>query len=183
MRSRRLAILTTIPLGVIALGLFVPPIVRSRGRFVDSPFLDGVSMMWWIHGAAAGLALLTAAWAIRRRPPRPWSFVVALALIAAAAYPQIAFARFAISDHWTPGILGIAGVFAGTVGFVALAWQRRDWQRQLALVGAYAFVALPYGCPVLMGMFNVWGGGVTFLVAEATLLALVLRGTLSRGER
>lgn len=66
------------------------------------------------------------------------------------------------------------------VGFLVIARRARGWRRWIAILGAYAVVALPYGCRMVAALPNEWSGGVTFVVAEAALLALVVRALWPR---
>jgi hypothetical protein len=63
------------------------------------------------------------------------------------------------------------------VTFQAL-WMR-GWDRMLWLLGAFAIAALPYSCPLVPGMFNLFSGGIVYLMADLTVLALFIRGLLA----
>jgi hypothetical protein len=53
----------------------------------------------------------------------------------------------------------------------------------LGLVGALAVAALPYSCPLVPGMFNLFSGGLVYAFAVATLLVLFGRGLAATAAR
>ena len=75
------------------------------------------------------------------------------------------------------GAIGIKQIFGQYGAFNAL--RTRGWQRMLGLLAALAIASLPYGCPLVPGMFNMFSGGLVFVLAELTIFALFLRGMLA----
>jgi hypothetical protein len=56
------------------------------------------------------------------------------------------------------------------------ALRMRGWDRMSWLLGAFAIAALPFSCPLVPGIFNLFSGGIVYLIADLTLLALFVRG-------
>jgi hypothetical protein len=175
--SRRAAVLAVIPLATIAIGFFVKPIVRaSNGAEMTAPFEEPGMLALGYHPTALLLALVTVSYLARRRAPGLIAELVAYTGMLWCAASQVAivatvFGEPAAGDY--PFAIGAIATLAGSIAFVVLARQRRDWDRWLCLLGGYAFISLPYGCPRIMGMFNEWSGGLMFVVAELALLTIV----------
>lgn len=174
------AMLALVPLAVIAIGFFVPPILLSHSRLpVMSPYAEGGSLFGALHAAAAVLAGVTIACRVRGRAPAGPALWLAVVATIAAGYVPALLLYYTVTE--APALaVGAAATVIVALGFGRIALRRDGWRRWMALLGAYAVLALPYGCPIIAGAFNEWSGGVTFVAAEVTLLVLVVRAL---GER
>ena len=70
-------------------------------------------------------------------------------------------------------VLALAVSLVAPTALLALAFRRSGWDRWVRVLGAYALVVAMFGCPLIPGAFNLFSGGLTFLLADATLLVLV----------
>ncbi|HEY1556260.1 MAG TPA: hypothetical protein VGF94_15600 [Kofleriaceae bacterium] len=173
--ERRRAALALVPLGVIAVGLVVPPIVSAPAHVaVISPWQDGWQMFWWVHLAAGVLAVLGAVAVWRRIAPGPVIVSIACVAIAGMLYAPARLLQFAWHDEHALAALFAAELVAG-VALLVLAWRATGWRRWMHLLGAYAALTVHYGCPVVTGMLDAFSGGVTFIAALATLAVLAGR--------
>lgn len=179
-RTRRIVALAAIPLGVIALGMFAAVLVPYgwplKWRTVVTPFDDGFSPFHVIH-AGAGILAVAIAVANRRHAP-PGAFAVAVALlviVGASVGTMIAVKGFLDGNYWTHVLVFVAPVaVAPVIAFNAL--RARGWDRMLGLLGSFAIAALPYSCPLIPGMFDLFSGGLVYFTALVTLLGLFARG-------
>jgi hypothetical protein len=179
--SRGEAVAAIIPLLVIALGLVTPPVLlQHRAHVVPiSPLEDGFGPLWAIHITALLLALIALVCAkARAEPGRGATIVAALGTLATLHLPVTMIRVVGGADWWLTVVS--AAVIANAVAALAIAWRVRGWRGWLWALGAYGIAALPYACPLWPGMFNEFSGGLTFLVADVTLLALVVLGLRRR---
>ncbi len=115
--------------------------------------------------------------AIRRgTPPGTVATVIALlAILGATIMTSIAVKVFSDGGYWTRVLVFAAPVAISlVVAFHAL--RVRAWDRMLLLLGAFAIAALPYSCPLVPGMFDLFSSGAIYLAADLTVLVLFLRG-------
>ncbi|MEO8551781.1 MAG: hypothetical protein ABI678_17510 [Kofleriaceae bacterium] len=177
--ARRHVELMVLPLGVIAVCLLASVLVPYGSPLawmtVTTPLTD-LSPFLLIHVSAA----LTAFGIVRasRRDVAPDAFAVVavlLGIIAATVMTAWAVKVFADANAWTPVLAFVAPLcITPVLAFHAL--RVRGWDRMLGLVGAFAVAALPYSCPLVPGMFNLFSGGLVYLLAVVTLLVLFGRG-------
>jgi hypothetical protein len=181
--SRRHVVLTVVPLAVIALGFFASVLVPygypPKWMTVVRPF-EELSPFLIIHAGAAGLALAIAHAARRGSSPGALAIVSALiGILAATIMTGIAVGVFVDAGYWTHALAFAAPVAVALVlAFHAL--RLRGWDRVLFAVGAFAIAVLPYGCPLIPGMFNLFSAGLAYLAADLTLLVVVARGMRTR---
>jgi len=130
-------------------------------------------------GVVAGALALAA-----RRDSAPGVVAIVFALIgmlASTIMTGIAVKVFADGGLWTHVMVFVAPMaVAPVLAFNAL--RMRGWDRMLLLVGAFAIAALPYGCPLIPGMFNLFSGGLVYLAAWGTVLVLFVRGMTLRAS-
>lgn len=177
--ARRHVTLMVIPLAVIALGMFAAVLVPYgypvQWMTVTTPIAD-LSPFVAIH-AGAGILAIAIVLASRRGAP-PGNAVTALALLAilaATVMTVIAVKVFSDANAWTAVLVFVAPVaIALVISFHAL--RMRGWDRMLFLLGAFAIAALPYSCPLVPGMFNLFSGGLVYAAAVLTVLVLFVRG-------
>lgn len=178
-RARLATRLALIPLLVIALGFFLPPIVRELREAAVSPYEDGgwgALLIPPIHLTAFVLAVLSLVAGYRREAPGVASVVVAiLAIVASGALLGVEVVAVGFDDGAAIFTLGAIGISVLTAAVVVVALRRTAWQRWVGLLAAYALAASYYGCPLYLGMFNLFSGGVVFILADVTLLVLTLR--------
>jgi hypothetical protein len=179
--AKRHVVLAAAPLAVIASGILAAPLVvvgyPAHVVMIVRPFEDGFSPFFAIYLAAAVLAVMS--WrAARRTEPAPRHTAVAvvatIAVLATMAIP--------VGFYLESGYLGQAVLFA--LPIVASVWclvrglRQGGWTRVLWLLGAFAAAGLPYGCPLIPGMFNLFSGGLVFELADLTVLALAAFGVM-----
>lgn len=181
--ARRHVALMVVPLAVIAIGVFAAVLVPYgwpiRWMTVVTP-LEDPSPLLLVH-VAAGILAVALALAVRR-DVAPGVLVIAVALLSTLgmdAMTAIAVKAAADGDAWA-FVLGFTAPVAVSLVIAFHALRAPPWDRALLLVGAFAIAALPYGCPLVPGMYNLFSGGIVFLLAEATLLVLVVRGLTRR---
>lgn len=178
-RSRRHVTLMVIPLAVIALGLFASVLVPYgyplQWMMVTLPIED-LSPFLAMHVVAAILAMSIALAARRDREPGLLPVIVAVVgILAMTAMTAIAVKAFNDAGSWTPVLVFVAPVALSLViAFNGL--RMRGWERMLFLLGALAIAGLPYSCPLVPGMFDLFSSGLVYLVADVTVLALFVRG-------
>ena len=179
-RAGLAARLALAPLLVIAIGFFMPPIVRELREQAMSPFeADGWRALLWppIHLTALVLAAITVIGAYRRTAPGTAALVVALVgIVACGSLLGVEVGAIGFEGGLgTAFTLGSLALLGATVAIVWVALRRAAWQRWVGVLAAYAIAIACYGCPRYFFMFNVFSGGVVFIVADATLLVLALR--------
>jgi hypothetical protein len=129
-----------------------------------------------IYVGAGILAIAIVVASRRGSPPGRVAIVTAVVAILAATF-MTAWAVKVFSDggEWTPVLVFVAPVaVAVVVTFQGL--RLRGWDRMLWLLGAFAIAALPYSCPLVPGMFNLFSGGIVYTMADLTVLVLFVRG-------
>jgi hypothetical protein len=179
----RAVTLSAIPLGVIALGLIANVLVPYgwplKWMMVTTSFDDGLSPLLAIYGCAGILAVLIVRATARGTAPKALATVVALiGITAATVMTMITVYFFSEGNYWTQVLTFVAPVaIAPVITFHAL--RVREWQRMHRLLGAFGIAALPYACPLVPGMFNLFSGGLVYVAADLTLLALFVRGMRS----
>ncbi len=174
-----------VPLAVLALGLFAAVLVpygHPLSWLAVAPMLEDLSPFHAIHVGAGVLAVSIALANRRGTPPGVLATVIALAtILAATIMTGIAVKVFSDGGYWTHVMVFAAPIaIAPVVVFHAL--RARGWNRMLLLLGAFAVAALPYGCPLVPGMFNLFSGGLVYLLAVVTVLVLFLRGLRATGR-
>lgn len=175
------AMLAIVTLGMIALGFVTPPIIPhwlwpySTHVHVISPYEDGASSMWSIQIVAVVLAALTLVHGRRRSAPGLASRIIATLCTLAVLHLPVVMLVVLHGEAWTITLTSVIVVVAA-LGALVQAWHTRGWLGWLWALAAYAIAALPYACPLWPGIFNVFSGGVTFLTADVTLLALAVLG-------
>ena len=171
-----------VPLAVISLGMFAAVLVPYgyplSWAAITTPIED-LSPFLLIY-AGAGIVAVSIVLAARRgSPPGHVATAIALlAILAATIMTGIAVKVFADGGYWTP-VLAFVAPIAVTLPIAFHALRMRGWDRMLWLLGAFAIAALPYSCPLVPGMFNLFSGGLVYLVADVTVLALFVRGLRS----
>jgi hypothetical protein len=176
--ARRHLTLMALPLAVIALGLFAAVLVPYgyplKWLVVISPIVD-LSPFLLIYVGAGAMAVSIAVASRRGSPPGHLATAIAiLTILAATIMTAIAVKTFSDGGYWTAVLVFVAPMaVALVITFHAL--RMGGWDRMLWLVAAFAIAALPYSCPLVPGMFNVFSGGLLYLVADVTLLALFVR--------
>lgn len=171
-----------IPLGVIAVGLIAAVLVPwgypTKWKLVTTPF-DDLSPFLLIDVSAGVTAFAIFRASRRNVPPGALAIVAALiGIIAATFMTAWAVKVFAEGDLWTHTLV-FTGPLCITPVLAFHALRATGWDRMLVLVGAFAVAALPYSCPLIPGMFNLFSGGLVYALAVVTLLVLFARG-LSR---
>jgi hypothetical protein len=182
--ARRHAVLAVIPLAMIAVGFFVAPVmVHLPPRVIPiSPLEDGLTPFTAIYAGAAVLAAMIAITARRGATPGRAMTATALVAIITASVGAVIAVYLAVDGAYWGYALGFgAPVFVAAM-VVGTALRRHDWDRVLRLVGAFALAALPFGCPRVPGMFNVFSGGLVFLAADAAVVALCGLGIWRSGR-
>jgi hypothetical protein len=177
--AKRHVVLAAAPLAVIASGILVSPLVvlgyPEHMRMIVRPYEDGLSPFFAIYLAAAVLAVLS--WRAARRP-EPARSHITIAVVSTIAV--LATMAIPVGFYIDGGYLGDALLFAlplaVSVWFLVRGLRHRGWTRMLWLLGAFAAAALPYGCPLIPGMFNLFSGGLVFELADLTVLALAVLG-------
>jgi hypothetical protein len=168
-----------IPLAVIALGMFAAVLVPYgyplQWMTVTLPIED-LSPFLAIHVVAGILAVSIALAARRNAEPGLLPAIVAIVgILAMTVMTAIAVKVFNDGSYWTHVLVFVAPVaFALVLAFNGL--RMRGWDRMLFLLGALAIAGLPYTCPLVPGMFNLFSAGMVYLVADVTVLALFVRG-------
>ncbi len=177
---RREAVLALVPLAVIVLGFVTPPILphalyRMPAQVIPiSPWADGASWLWSIQLVALALAAITLVHTQRRSEPGLGARVLALAGVLAVLHLP-AVMLYVLRGELLALSVASALVIAAALALVVVGFRRAGWTGWLAMLAAYAVAALPYACPLFPGIFNEFCGGLTFGVADLTLLALTLR--------
>jgi len=179
--ARRHVVLMAVPLAVIALGVFASVLVPygypMKWMTVVRPF-EEPSPFLIVHASAGALAVTIA---VRRGSSSPGHLATAFALIgilAATIMTGIAVKVFLDAGYWKHVLVFAAPIpVALVLAFNALLL--RGWDRMLVLLGAFAIAALPFSCPLIPGMFNLFSGGLVYLAADLTLLAMVVRAILA----
>jgi hypothetical protein len=178
-RARRHVTLMVVPLAVLAFGLvasiLVPYGYPMKWMVVTLP-LEDLSPFDVIYVGAGILAVSIALASRRGAPPGVIATVTALlAILGASIMTGIAVKVFSDDGYWTHVLVFVAPIAVSlVVTFQALGM--RGWDRMLWLLGAFAIAALPYSCPLIPGMFNLFSGGIVYVMADLTLLALFIRG-------
>jgi hypothetical protein len=172
-----------IPLAVIAATLFAAVLVPygypMKWMTVTIP-LEELSPFALIQGSA-GVVAGALAFAVRRGSA-PGVVAIVFALIgtlAATIMTVIAVKVFADAGQWRDVMVFVAPV-AITPVLAFNAFRMRGWDRMLVLIGAFAIAALPYSCPIIPGMFNLFSGGLVYLAGWVTVLVLFVRGITLR---
>jgi len=177
--ARRHVELMVLPLGVIAVCLIASVLVPygfpMTWMAVTTPITEP-SPFLLIHVSAG----LTAFAIVRasRRDIAPGAFAIAavlLGILAATVMTAWAVKVFTDANAWTP-VLAFVAPLCITPVLVFHALRATGWDRMLGLVGAFAVAALPYSCPLVPGMFNLFSGGLVYVLAVVTLLVLFGRG-------
>ncbi len=179
--SRRHVRLAIVPLAVMAVGLVAAVLVPYGSplnwMMVTTPEPSSPFNVIYLGAGVLGVSIVLGV----RRDAAPGVVAMVFAVIAilgATILTGIAVTLFAEGGYWTPALVFAAPVaVAITLAFNAL--RMRGWDRTLWMLGAFAVAALPFSCPLIPGMFNLFSGGVVYLVADVTLLALFLRGASS----
>jgi hypothetical protein len=177
--ARRHVTLMVVPLAVLALGLvasvLVPYGYPMKWMVVTMPF-EELSPFAVIYVGAGILAVATVLASRRGSPPGVIATVTAvLAILGATFMTGWSVKVFADGDAWT-AVLVFAAPIAVSIVVTFQALRMPGWDRMLWLLGAFAIAALPYSCPLVPGMFNLFSGGIVYLMADLTVLALFLRG-------
>jgi hypothetical protein len=184
MSLRRHVALMVVPLAVLASGLFAAVLVPSgyplKWLTVTTPLQD-LSPFHLIYVGAGVLAVSIALANRRGSPPGHLATVIALlAITGANVMTGIAVKIFSDGNYWTHVLVFVAPVAVSLVlAFNAL--RVAGWDRMLMLLGAFAIAALPYSCPLVPGMFNLYSGGLLYLAADLAVLALFIRGLRTAG--
>jgi len=175
------AVAAIIPLLIIALGLATPPVVlHHRAHVVPiSPLQDGFGPLWAIHLTALVLALVALVCAKGRSEPGRAAIILAAVGTLAVLHVPVVMIRVVGGADWRLTAVS-AAVIANAVAALVFAWRTRGWRGWLWALGAYGIAALPYACPLWPGLFNEFSGGLTFLLADVTLLILVVIGLRRR---
>ena len=168
-----------VPLAVIAATLvaavLVPYGYPVKWLTVTMP-LEDLSPFAIIQ-ASAGVVAGALAFAARRDSP-PGVVPIVFALIgtlASTIMTVIAVKVFADAGLWRHVMVFVAPVAIAPV-LAFNAFRMRGWDRMLLLIAGFAIAALPYSCPLIPGMFNLFSGGLVYLAAWVTVLALCVRG-------
>jgi hypothetical protein len=178
-RARRHVTLMVIPLAVIALGMFAAVLVPVGYPLqwvpVTMPIQD-LSPFLAVHVVSGILAAMIALAARKDAEPGLGPALVAiLGILAMTVMTVIAVKFFSDGGHWTAVLVFVAPVaLALVLAFNAL--RVRGWERMLVLLGAFAIAGLPYSCPLVPGMYNLFSSGLVYLAAQVTVLALFVRG-------
>jgi len=178
-RARRHVTLMVVPLAVIALGLVASVLVPygyPMKWMTVTMQLEDLSPFDVIY-VGAGILAVSIGLASRRGSPPGWVAIVTalLAILGATFMTAYAVKVFADGGYWTEVLVFVAPI-AITVVVTFQALRMRGWDRMLWLIGAFAIAALPYSCPLIPGMFNLFSGGIVYLIADVTLVALFIRG-------
>jgi hypothetical protein len=174
-----------VPLAVIALGMFAAVLVPYgyplTWMTVTMPLADP-SPFLAVHAVAGFLAVAISLAARRDAAPGLVAAIVAiLGILAMTVMTAIAVKQFNAGGDWTPVLVFVAPIALSLV--VAFnAMRMRGWDRMLLLLGALAIAGLPYSCPLVPGMFNLFSSGMVYLVADVTVLALFGLGMRSVGR-
>jgi hypothetical protein len=183
--ARRHAVLAVIPLAMIAVGFFVAPVMlHLPPRVIPiSALEDGwLSPFTAIYAGAAVLAVMIALTARRGSMPSVALTATALVAIVTASVGAVIAVGVSIdAGYWDYAVGFGAPILVGAM-VAGAAMRRREWDRVLRLVGAFALVALPFGCPRVPGMFNVFSGGLVFVAADLTVVALCGLGIWRSGR-
>jgi hypothetical protein len=164
--------LTSLPLGVIAITLFLP-VTHDCNNQVQSP-LDEASksfgaLMWiaplFIAAAALSASIVYTYW---KRSSSTWSATV---FVGVHVLSSSAIGVFSVlgEKHTVPWFLASLPSLA----IFTVAWWRRGGARLSLLVDAYLVAALPLACLVVM-VSDVYGG---YLFGLAFAFLIVLRVT------
>ncbi|CAN5917789.1 hypothetical protein BH11MYX3_BH11MYX3_28220 [soil metagenome] len=177
--ARRHVTLMVIPLAVIALGLFasvgVPYGHPLKWLAVATPLgdLSPFHVIYVGAGLVAGAIVLAAR---HDSPPGRIATVIALlAIVAPTIMTAIAVKVLSDGGYWTH-VLVFAAPIAISLVLAFNALRARGWDRMLLLLGAFSIAALPYSCPLVPGIFNLFSGGLVYLAADLTVLVLFIRG-------
>jgi hypothetical protein len=172
-----------VPLAVIAATLvaavLVPYGYPVKWLTVTMPLeeLSPFALIQASAGVVAGALAFTA-----RRDATPGAVPVVFALIgmlASTIMTGIAVKVLADGGLWTHVMVFVAPMaIAPVLAFNAL--RMRGWDRMLLLIGGFAIAALPYSCPIIPGMFNLFSGGLVYAAAWVTVLVLFVRGMAAR---
>jgi hypothetical protein len=169
----RTAAIAIAALAVMVIEIVLPPHGAER---IAEPF----ELELGYYALALVLQVITVIAAVRRVTPGMIAIVLAHVAIAIGALPSAVMVYFTFAEEFHPiGIAAIA-VLVAAIAFAVLAWLRRGWARWTCLLAAFACVALPYGCPRIMGVFNVWSGGWVFTAGATTLIVLGVVAVLRR---
>jgi hypothetical protein len=172
-RDRKTALLALAPLLVIAAGFVTPPILRTPYAAEIALWEDWTTELWPVHVTALVLAVIGAAAAWRRTTPGPIALGVALVGVAwCTAMLVWAIATMKLMEGYRLLSLTAIACVLGALALGGLALRRRGWARWTCVLGAYAIAVALYGCPLIPGMFNLFSGGLTFVLADATLIVL-----------
>jgi len=180
--ARRHVSLMVLPLAVIAIGIIASVLVPygypMKWLTVTTP-LDELGPFHAIHAGAAIVAVSIVVANRRGRPPGIVATIAALLAILVATFMTAwAVKVFSEGNYWTHTLVFTTPVaVALVIAFNAL--RMPGWDRMLWLLGALSIAALPFSCPLIPGMFNVFSGGLVYFVADLTLLALFVRGLRS----
>ncbi len=171
-----------IPLAVIALGMFAAVLVPygypMQWATVTMPVADP-SPFLAVHVVAGVLAVSIGLGARRDRAPGWGAVIVAIAgILAMTVMTAIAVNTFSDGGYWTPVLVFVAPI-ALALAMIFNALRAQAWERMLMLLGALAIAGLPYSCPLVPGMFDVFSSGMVYFVAMVTVLALFVRGMRS----
>lgn len=184
----RAAMLAIVTLGMIALGFITPPVIphwlwpyAAHVQFV-SPFEDGASPMWSIQIGALVLGVITFVHGRQRSAPVSASRIIATVGTLIVLHLPVTMLYLARSEAPVLALVS-AVVIAGAIGALVKTWRTPGWRGWLWALAAYAIAALPYACPLWPGMFNEFSGGLTFVAADVTLLALALLGLRDQQRR
>ena len=177
--ARRHVTLMVVPLAVIALGLvtsvLVPYGYPMKWMLVTPPFED-LSPFDAIYVGAGILAVAILLASRRGSPPGSIATVTAvIAILGSTIMTGIVVVAFSDDGYWAQVLVFVAPI-AVTVVVTFQALRMRGWDRMLWLLGAFAIAALPYSCPLVPGMFNLFSGGIVYVMADLTVLALFIRG-------
>jgi hypothetical protein len=177
--AKRHVVLAAVPLAVIASGILVAPLVvagyPAHITMLVRPLEDGFSPFFAIYLAAAVLAF--ASWRATRsaEPVRGHAAIAGGAAVLVVAGMGFSVAFFFDGGYWGQGAL-FALPIAGSVWLLIGGLRRRGWTRALWLLGAFASASLPFGCPLIPGLYNLYSAGILFEIADLTVLALVVLG-------
>ncbi len=180
--ARRHVSLMVVPLAVIAASMvaavLVPYGFPLKWMTVTVP-IEEMSPFLVIN---IGAGLLAASIVIaKRRAAAPGTLatvIAVLAILAGTVMTVWAVKVFSEGGYWTHVLVFTAPVAVSLV-LAFNAFRARGWERMLVLLGAFAISALPYSCPLVPGMFNLFSGGLVYLTAVVTLLALFVRGMIA----
>lgn len=172
-----------VPLAVIASGLFAAVLVPygfPLKWLAVAPPLEDLSPFNVIHVGAGFLAVSIVVAARRNTAPGPFATAIALlAILGATIMTAIVLKFFSDHGYWTH-LLVFAAPIAVSLVLAFHGLRVRGWDRMLLLLGAFSIAALPYSCPLIPGFFNLFSGGLVYLAADLTLLALFILGMRAR---